>query len=155
MNQIGTVTESIKAHNMAKEQGWGTMVSHRSWYIFFSYFLTNASCQVWRDGGLLHCRPCCRTWYRPDQDWSSLQVPTYALCNKSTLINWYNAKSNWENDLTGLSVLRSTTSCSELRRSWAPMQSLQEPTSARLEILDVYISQTHLIFHPGSLKSCC
>ena len=29
MNQIGTVTESIKAHNMAKEQGWGTMVSHR------------------------------------------------------------------------------------------------------------------------------
>merc|ERR1711973_668852 len=24
------VTESIKAHNMAKEQGWGTMVSHRS-----------------------------------------------------------------------------------------------------------------------------
>merc|ERR1712020_204899 len=30
VNQIGTVTESIKAHNMAKEQGWGTMVSHRS-----------------------------------------------------------------------------------------------------------------------------
>ena len=29
VNQIGTVTESIKAHNMAKEQGWGTMVSHR------------------------------------------------------------------------------------------------------------------------------
>merc|ERR1712012_394998 len=28
VNQIGTVTESIKAHNMAKEQGWGTMVSH-------------------------------------------------------------------------------------------------------------------------------
>merc|ERR1712117_836277 len=27
VNQIGTVTESIKAHNMAKEQGWGTMVS--------------------------------------------------------------------------------------------------------------------------------
>merc|ERR1712205_256297 len=30
VDQIGTVTESIKAHNMAKEQGWGTMVSHRS-----------------------------------------------------------------------------------------------------------------------------
>ena len=30
VNQIGTVTESIKAHNMAKEQSWGTMVSHRS-----------------------------------------------------------------------------------------------------------------------------
>merc|ERR1712012_689278 len=30
VNQIGTVTESIKAHNMAKEQGWCTMVSHRS-----------------------------------------------------------------------------------------------------------------------------
>merc|ERR1712180_320344 len=30
VNQIGTVTESIKAHNMAKADGWGTMVSHRS-----------------------------------------------------------------------------------------------------------------------------
>ena len=29
VNQIGSVTEAIKAHNMAKEQGWGTMVSHR------------------------------------------------------------------------------------------------------------------------------
>ena len=29
VNQIGTVTESIKAHNMAKAEGWGTMVSHR------------------------------------------------------------------------------------------------------------------------------
>ncbi|KAF2888651.1 hypothetical protein ILUMI_17522 [Ignelater luminosus] len=28
--QIGTVTESIKAHNLAKANGWGTMVSHRS-----------------------------------------------------------------------------------------------------------------------------
>jgi len=30
VNQIGTVTESIRAHQMAKAQGWGTMVSHRS-----------------------------------------------------------------------------------------------------------------------------
>lgn len=30
VNQIGSVTESIRAHQMAKEQGWGTMVSHRS-----------------------------------------------------------------------------------------------------------------------------
>merc|ERR1719510_2136915 len=30
VNQIGSVTESIAAHNLAKEQGWGTMVSHRS-----------------------------------------------------------------------------------------------------------------------------
>ena len=30
VNQIGSVTESIKAHQMAKAQGWGTMVSHRS-----------------------------------------------------------------------------------------------------------------------------
>lgn len=30
VNQIGTVTESIKAHNLAKSNGWGTMVSHRS-----------------------------------------------------------------------------------------------------------------------------
>merc|ERR1711879_321957 len=30
VNQIGSVTEAIKAHNMAKGQGWGTMVSHRS-----------------------------------------------------------------------------------------------------------------------------
>merc|ERR1711884_895010 len=30
VNQIGSVTESIRAHKMAKGQGWGTMVSHRS-----------------------------------------------------------------------------------------------------------------------------
>lgn len=30
VNQIGTVTESINAHNYGKENGWGTMVSHRS-----------------------------------------------------------------------------------------------------------------------------
>merc|ERR1712059_202274 len=30
VNQIGSVTESIKAHNMARAEGWGTMVSHRS-----------------------------------------------------------------------------------------------------------------------------
>ncbi|KAG9510584.1 hypothetical protein GZH46_00872, partial [Fragariocoptes setiger] len=30
VNQIGTVTESIEAHNTAKAAGWGTMVSHRS-----------------------------------------------------------------------------------------------------------------------------
>merc|ERR1712126_475403 len=73
VNQIGTVTESIKAHNMAKEQGWGTMVSHRS-------------------GETEDC---------------------------------------FIADLAGLSVLQSTTSCSELKRSWAPMPSLQEQTSAR------------------------
>jgi len=30
VNQIGTVTESINACNMAKSAGWGVMVSHRS-----------------------------------------------------------------------------------------------------------------------------
>lgn len=30
VNQIGTVSESIKAHLLAKANGWGTMVSHRS-----------------------------------------------------------------------------------------------------------------------------
>lgn len=30
VNQIGTVTESIQAHLLAKSSGWGTMVSHRS-----------------------------------------------------------------------------------------------------------------------------
>ncbi|XP_039479083.1 enolase [Drosophila santomea] len=30
VNQIGTVTESIAAHLLAKQNGWGTMVSHRS-----------------------------------------------------------------------------------------------------------------------------
>merc|ERR1712071_35464 len=30
VNQIGTVTESIAAHQLAKASGWGTMVSHRS-----------------------------------------------------------------------------------------------------------------------------
>ena len=47
VNQIGTVTESIKAHNMAKEQGWGTMVSHRFGRGVFSHVLTNALGQVW------------------------------------------------------------------------------------------------------------
>lgn len=30
VNQIGSVTESIRAHQLAKKNGWGTMVSHRS-----------------------------------------------------------------------------------------------------------------------------
>lgn len=30
VNQIGTVTESIKACNMARGAGWGVMCSHRS-----------------------------------------------------------------------------------------------------------------------------
>ena len=30
VNQIGTVTESIKAHLLAQSNNWGTMVSHRS-----------------------------------------------------------------------------------------------------------------------------
>nr|ABU97464.1 enolase [Aleuroglyphus ovatus] len=30
INQIGTISEAIEAHNMVKAQGWGTMVSHRS-----------------------------------------------------------------------------------------------------------------------------
>lgn len=30
VNQIGSVTESIQAHRLAKANGWGTMVSHRS-----------------------------------------------------------------------------------------------------------------------------
>ncbi|XP_050303449.1 enolase-like [Anthonomus grandis grandis] len=30
VNQIGSVTESIRAHLLAKQNGWGTMVSHRS-----------------------------------------------------------------------------------------------------------------------------
>lgn len=30
VNQIGSVTESIDAHLLAKKNGWGTMVSHRS-----------------------------------------------------------------------------------------------------------------------------
>ncbi|KAG1649792.1 Enolase [Nymphon striatum] len=30
VNQIGSITESIQAHQLAKKNGWGTMVSHRS-----------------------------------------------------------------------------------------------------------------------------
>ena len=30
VNQIGSITESINAHLLAKKNGWGTMVSHRS-----------------------------------------------------------------------------------------------------------------------------
>ena len=32
VNQIGSVTESIDAHLLAKKNGWGTMVSHRYVY---------------------------------------------------------------------------------------------------------------------------
>ena len=30
VNQIGSVSESIDAHLLARKNGWGTMVSHRS-----------------------------------------------------------------------------------------------------------------------------
>jgi len=30
LNQIGSVTEAIEAHQLAKKAGWKTMVSHRS-----------------------------------------------------------------------------------------------------------------------------
>lgn len=30
VNQIGSLTEAIRAHQLAKKNGWGTMVSHRS-----------------------------------------------------------------------------------------------------------------------------
>nr|AIS82610.1 enolase [Haemaphysalis flava] len=30
VNQIGSLTETIRAHQLAKKSGWGTMVSHRS-----------------------------------------------------------------------------------------------------------------------------
>uniref|UniRef100_A0A131Z560 Enolase n=1 Tax=Rhipicephalus appendiculatus TaxID=34631 RepID=A0A131Z560_RHIAP len=30
VNQIGSVTEAIRAHQLARKNGWGTMVSHRS-----------------------------------------------------------------------------------------------------------------------------
>lgn len=30
VNQIGSITESIEAHNMSRKAGWGVMVSHRS-----------------------------------------------------------------------------------------------------------------------------
>ena len=30
VNQIGTLTESIEAYQMCKNNGWGVMVSHRS-----------------------------------------------------------------------------------------------------------------------------
>lgn len=30
VNQIGSVSEAIQAHQLAKSNGWGTMVSHRS-----------------------------------------------------------------------------------------------------------------------------
>merc|ERR1719192_1884598 len=57
VNQIGTVTESIKA-----QHGEGAGLGH------------HGLSQVRRDRGLLHRRPGCRPWNRPDQDWSSLQV---------------------------------------------------------------------------------
>lgn len=40
VNQIGSVTESINAHLLAKQNGWGTMVSHRYDNIFNIYHVT-------------------------------------------------------------------------------------------------------------------
>merc|ERR1712218_57119 len=53
VNQIGTVTESIKAHNMAKEQGWGTMVSHR--YLLYISKYSNATSIDVRSGETEDC----------------------------------------------------------------------------------------------------
>lgn len=39
VNQIGSVTESINAHLLAKQNGWGTMVSHRYAIHTFEFFL--------------------------------------------------------------------------------------------------------------------
>ena len=46
VNQIGSVTESIDAHLLAKSNGWGTMVSHRLAHkkillVEISRFITN------------------------------------------------------------------------------------------------------------------
>ena len=51
VNQIGTVTESIKACAMAHEEGWGVMVSHRYTCTFFFniYFLVYTN-YTWCDG---------------------------------------------------------------------------------------------------------
>merc|ERR1712055_66841 len=49
---------------------------------------------------------------------------------QTLLLDLVQARSRLEL-LAGLSVLQSTTSCSELRRNWAPMLSLQGQTSAR------------------------
>jgi hypothetical protein len=37
VNQIGSVTESINAVKLAKQNGWGVMTSHRSGTLLFAY----------------------------------------------------------------------------------------------------------------------
>ena len=52
VNQIGTLTETLEAVELAKRAGYGTVISHRSG----------------RDGGHLHRRPRRRRERGPDQD---------------------------------------------------------------------------------------
>merc|ERR1712105_240315 len=106
VNQIGTVTESIKAHNMAKEQGWAP--------------------------------------------WSRTGLERLRIASSRTLsLDLEQARSRLAL-LAGLSVLRSTTSCSELKRSWAPMPSLQEQTSVReckrAAVVPLWASPTPMLF---------
>lgn len=55
VNQIGSVTESIDAHLLAKKNGWGTMVSHR--YAELGYRVLRKWCGKPREGdsGLSGC----------------------------------------------------------------------------------------------------
>ena len=52
VNQIGTLTETLEAVELAKRAGYGTVISHRSG----------------RDGGHVHRRPRRRRQRGPDQD---------------------------------------------------------------------------------------
>jgi hypothetical protein len=89
VNQIGTITESIRATQLAQSDGWGVMVSHRSGEteecVAFNLNTPAAFCADTPPLPLSlffsqhdHCRPCCRPRCRRDQDWCSL--PFRACC---------------------------------------------------------------------------
>merc|ERR1719239_649331 len=103
---------------MAKEQGWGTMVSHRSGETedcFIADLVVGLGTGQSKAGA----------------PWSHTGPERLRTASSQTLLlDLVQARSRLE-PLAGLSVLQSTTSFSELRRSWGPMLSLQEQTSAR------------------------
>merc|ERR1712018_742778 len=82
--------------------------------------------------------------------WSHTGLERLRIASSRTLsLDLEQARSKLAH-LAGLSVLRSTTSCSELKRSWAPMPSLQEQTSAReckrAAVVPLWAAPTPMLF---------
>lgn len=56
LNQIGTLTETLRVINLAKSVGYSAVVSHRS-----------------GETADAHITPCCRAWDRANKEWCTLQ----------------------------------------------------------------------------------